>query len=87
MKSLPIKALIFASKPPPVGGIASIVAMLHKGLSHREDISFVSPATKEKGVFSALLRPGKNLYRLIGAIFRVKKQGRILIFSSEAGSF
>jgi glycosyltransferase involved in cell wall biosynthesis len=81
------KALIFAPLPPPVGGIASIVAMLHKGLAGRPDVGFVSPIAKTIGWESSLIRPLRNFFRLAFAIKKTEIGGRILLFSSEAASF
>lgn len=81
------KALIFAPLPPPVGGIASIVAMLHKGLADRQDIGFVSPIAKKNGLVSSLLRSLRNFFRLLFAIKKTRIGGRVLLFSSEAASF
>lgn len=81
------KALIFAPLPPPVGGIASIVAMLHHGFSDRRDISFVSPVVKATGWQTVLTRPLRNILRLVFAVKKIEVGGRVLLFSSEAASF
>ncbi|HUX91558.1 MAG TPA: glycosyltransferase family 4 protein [Gallionellaceae bacterium] len=80
-------ALIYASLPPPVGGIASIVAMLHQNLAERSDVFFVSPMAKDAKVFAKIYRPLLNLVKLAIAIARVRKDGRILFFSSAGNSF
>lgn len=80
-------ALIFAPLPPPVGGVASIVEMLYKGIGSRNDIIFVSPIIKGKGFYFTIGRPLFNIWKLIHAVGRVKKSGRVLFFSSAKGSF
>jgi glycosyltransferase involved in cell wall biosynthesis len=81
------KALIFAPLPPPVGGIASIVAMLHHGLADRRDVSFVSPVVKAMGWQTVIMRPLRNIFRLAVAVQKIEVGGRVLLFSSEAASF
>lgn len=81
------KALIFAPLPPPVGGIASIVAMLHQGFADRRDVSFVSPVVKTAGWRTALTRPLRNIFRLAFAVQKIEVGGRVLLFSSESASF
>lgn len=81
------KALIFAPLPPPVGGIASIVAMLHHGLGDRRDVCFVSPVVKTMGWQTVLTRPLRNILRLAVAVQKIEVGGRVLFFSSEAASF
>ena len=80
-------ALIFAPLPPPVGGIASIVAILHQSLGGRNDICFASPIAKGAGFYAVIIGPLNNIYRLVRSIRQVKKGGRVLFFSSARGSF
>ncbi len=81
------KSLIFAPLPPPVGGVASIVAMLHKGLEDRSDVFFASPVSKSAEWRAIFSRPLRNLFRLVFAVLKVQPGGRVLFFSSEAASF
>ena len=81
------KSSIFAPVPPPVGGIASITAMLHSGFEDRQDLGFFSPIPKKDGFSSFFYRPIGNLARLLSAILNTQKGGQILLFSSEGGSF
>lgn len=79
-------ALIYAPTPPqPPGGVGSIVAMLHQDMVDRKNVCFVSPVAK--GVDTELYRAFLNLFRLMRAIGRLKKGGRILFFSSAGNSF
>lgn len=81
-------AMIYAARPPPLGGVASIVAILHQGLSHRNDVDFVSPIVKRQdGFFPSLVRSLRNTLRLLLAIGDVKRGGKILIFASDNYSF
>lgn len=81
-------AMIYAAHPPPLGGVASIVAILHQGLGHRDDVHFVSPVIKRRdGFFPSLVRSLRNTLRLLLAIGDVKKSGKILIFASDNYSF
>jgi glycosyltransferase involved in cell wall biosynthesis len=82
-----INALIYAALPPPVGGVASIVAMLHQDMGHRSDVCFASPQVKGAGWFTRISRPLVNLAKLVFAITRVNRGGRVLFFSSAWGSF
>lgn len=81
------KSSIFAPLPPPVGGIASITAMLHSGFEDRQDLGFFSPIPKKDGFISFVHRPICNLARLLSAIFNTEKGCQILLFSSEGASF
>jgi len=82
-----ISALIYAPLPPPIGGIASIVDMLHRGIGERNDISFITPISKGRGFYADAARPTRNILRLIQAVGSIKRKGRILFFSSARGSF
>jgi len=82
-----IDALIFAALPPPVGGVASIVAMLYQGLGQRNDVFFMSPQIKGAGAVTKISRPLINFVKLIFSITRVNKGGRVLFFSSAGNSF
>jgi glycosyltransferase involved in cell wall biosynthesis len=78
-------AIIFAAPPPPLGGIASIVAILQRGMPNNTKVTFVSPIVK--GERSPFIRSLLNLKLLLCAIFNLKKSGRMLFFSSAWGSF
>lgn len=82
-----INALIYAAPPPPVGGIASIVAMLHADLGQRSDVGFVSPQVKGSGWITKISRPLFNFLKLAVAIMQVNKGGMVLFFSSAGNSF
>jgi glycosyltransferase involved in cell wall biosynthesis len=82
-----IDALIYAALPPPVGGVASIVAMLHQNLGQRNDIFFVSPKVKGTGWVAKIIRPLFNLVNLATVTKQVNKGGRVLFFSSAGNSF
>jgi len=81
------RALIFASLPPPAGGVASIVAMLHQSLGQRQDLLFASPLPKGKGAWNGMRRGISNLWKLLWAIQSVAPGGRLLFFSSAGYSF
>lgn len=81
------RAMVFASPPPPVGGVASIVQMLHENLSGRADILFAAPLTKTGGMLAGVLRPLRNLARLGRAAQGIARGGRVLMFSSAGFSF
>jgi|SaaInlStandDraft_3_1057020.scaffolds.fasta_scaffold04930_3 glycosyltransferase involved in cell wall biosynthesis len=80
-------ALIFAPLPPPVGGVASIVAMLHQSLGNKDNVVFASPIEKGSDFLAVVTRPLHNGIKLIKAAGRIKKGGRILFFSSASSSF
>lgn len=80
-------ALIFASPPPPVGGIASIVQMLGEHFSKRDDVMFYAPLPKAEPSAWQKLRPIRNIARLVSAVMRIRRGGRVLMFSSAGPSF
>lgn len=80
------RSLVFASLPPPVGGVASIVQMLHANLSGREDILFAAPLSKTDGL-AGTLRPLRNLLRIGRSALCIARGGRVLMFSSAGLSF
>jgi len=83
-----IDALIFAPSPPqPPGGIGSIVAILHQSIGHLSNIIFVSPIAKGNGFLVSIMRSIHNIFRLLWAVSKVKKDGRVLFFSSSGISF
>lgn len=81
------KAIIFAGLPPPVGGITSIVAMLHQALHARSDVQFIAPSKKEDGFLSRLTRPIANVAKVMRAASLVEKGSGVLYFSSAGSSF
>jgi glycosyltransferase involved in cell wall biosynthesis len=80
-------ALVFAGLPPPVGGVASIVQMLHANLSGRDDILFAAPLSKTGGGLASSLRPLRNLFLIGRSALRIARGGRVLMFSSAGFSF
>ncbi len=82
-----ISALIYATPPPPVGGVASIVAMLYQDFGRRRDVGFMSPQVKGMSSVTKIIRPLVNLVKLIFAITLVNKGGRSLFFTSAGNSF
>lgn len=81
-------ALIYASSPPPLGGVASIVAILQQGLGSSTDVQFVAPVAKlRSGFIFSLIRSFRNTLRLLWAANTIKVNGRVLIFASDNYSF
>ena len=85
MKPL-LRAHIFASPPPPLGGVASIVSMLRDSLASFAELGFSSPQPKGSGPL-VFVRPISNLVLLFIAVLKVQYRGRILFFSSSGFSF
>lgn len=81
-----VKAVIFAGLPPPIGGISSIVAMLHQSLGDVSSLKFVEPIKKSSASLG-LSRSIRNTLRLITASLSIVKDGRILFFASSGLSF
>jgi glycosyltransferase involved in cell wall biosynthesis len=79
--------LIFAPMPPPVGGIASITAMLYKGMADKENILFEHPVSKNDSKKTNLSRFLANLRILFFASLKIERNGRVLFFSSAYASF
>jgi glycosyltransferase involved in cell wall biosynthesis len=79
-------AMLFAPLPPPVGGIASITAMLHRDLSHRADVLFAQPVPKTAS-WKRALRPFVSIGRLVRGTLRVRRGGRVVFFCSSRASF
>jgi glycosyltransferase involved in cell wall biosynthesis len=84
MKPL-LRAYIFASPPPPLGGVASIVSMLKHSLASLPELGFSSPQPKGSGPL-IFIRPIANLVLLFRVVFQVQYSGRILFFSSSGFS-
>ncbi len=80
-------ALVFASPPPPVGGIASIVQMLGEHFAGRDDVLFRSPLPRSGAIAWQLFRPIRNIARLFAAVMLIRRGGRVLMFSSAGPSF
>lgn len=81
-----MRAVIFASSPPPLGGVSSIVGMLKDSLAAVPCVGFSSPLPKKSGI-SVLIRPWVNLFLLSHACFRIQPGCRVLFFSSSGFSF
>ena len=80
-------ALIFASLPPPLGGVASIVKILHDSLSEDTRVIFVSPVPSLRSNAAIKFRFLFNFYKLLKSIFLIKSDGKVLLFSSANKSF
>lgn len=79
-------AMLFAPLPPPIGGIASITAMLHRELGDNPAVLFVQPAAKTT-TWKRVLRPLLSIGRLVRGTLRVRLRGRVVVFSSSRMSF
>ncbi len=84
--NIPKRALIFAALPPPIGGVSSIVAMLHQSLRGTSGLVFSSPLPKQRG-FMGLVRPIVNSWRLMQETLRIDRGARVLFFASAGVSF
>jgi glycosyltransferase involved in cell wall biosynthesis len=73
--------------PPPLGGVASIVKILHDGLSKDKRVIFVSPMNLSSPYGVVKFRFLFNFFRLVSAIFLIKSGGKVLLFSSAYKSF
>lgn len=82
-------AAIYAPLPPqPPGGIGSIVGILFKSWGSGEfGIEFSSPCPKSGQGLVGLMRPIINAFKLLALSLKIKRSGRILIFSSAYTSF
>lgn len=80
------RALLFAPLPPPVGGIASVTAMLLRAFDGSPEILFVQPVPKTTG-WRAALRPLIGIARLARSTARIARDGRVVFFSSSRASF
>lgn len=78
--------MLFAPLPPPVGGITSITAMLHRELGETSEVLFVQPVAKTSS-WKRLVRPALSVVRLIVGTLRVKQGGRVVFFCSSRASF
>jgi glycosyltransferase involved in cell wall biosynthesis len=78
--------MLFAPLPPPVGGIASIAAILHRKLADSDDVLVMEPVPKREGK-GRTLRPVISLLRLVRGTLKVERSGRVLFFSSSGASF
>lgn len=81
------KAAVFAALPPPVGGVSSIVAMLHDLIGEQPELVFATPLPKGTGALNDAIRACRNVARLVRTVSRVKRGGRILFFCSAGVSF
>lgn len=79
-------AMLFAPLPPPVGGITSITAMLHRELAHHRNVLFMQPVAKTTS-WKRIVRPVQSLGRLIRGTLRVRANGRVVFFCSSGASF
>jgi glycosyltransferase involved in cell wall biosynthesis len=80
-------ALVFAGLPPPIGGVASIVQMLHANLADRGEILFAAPLAKNGSGLAGALRALCNLARVGRSALKICRGGRVLMFSSAGFSF
>ncbi|MCF6768118.1 glycosyltransferase family 4 protein [Thiotrichales bacterium 19S11-10] len=79
------KAAVFASLPPPVGGIASITSMLKDCFSEEGTVLFREPV--EKHVKSQKFRSLISIRRLIQTVKQTDRNSNVLVFSSAGLSF
>lgn len=78
--------MLFAPLPPPVGGITSITAMLHRELGGNPDLLFQQPMPKTTS-WKSVARPLINITRLLRGTLRVRPTGRVVFFCSSRASF
>lgn len=78
--------MLFAPLPPPVGGITSITAMLHRELGQNHGVLFVQPVAKTDS-WKRVLRPLISIARLVRGTHRVRRGGRVVFFCSSRASF
>lgn len=81
-----IRAMLFAPLPPPVGGITSITAMLHRELGATNEVVFLQPVAKTT-TWKRVVRPFLSLARLIRGTLYVPAGGRVVFFCSSRASF
>lgn len=81
-----INAMLFAPLPPPVGGITSITAMLHRELGDDSDVLFMQPVPKTT-TWKRVVRPLLSITRLVRGTLRVRRGGRVVFFCSSRASF
>ena len=81
-----LRACIFASPPPPIGGVTSIVGMLMHSFASFDSLGFYSPLPKKSSCLN-VLRPIHNSFLLLRAISNVQCGGHVLFFSSSGYSF
>ena len=62
-----LRACIFASPPPPIGGVSSIVGMLMHSFASFDSLGFYSPLPKQSG-YQNILRPIRNSFLLLRAV-------------------
>ena len=81
-----INAMLFAPLPPPVGGISSITAMLHRELGDDAGVLFLQPAAKT-ATWKRFFRPMISVTRLVRGTLQVRREGRVVFFCSSGVSF
>lgn len=79
-------AMLFAPLPPPVGGITSITALLHRELTRSTDVLFRQPLPKTDA-WTRAFRPLGSVLGLIRGTLQVRRGGRVLFFCSSGASF
>ena len=85
-QAVAIKGMLFSPLPPPVGGVASITAMLHRELGGNPEVLFLQPLRKTTS-WTRVVRPLVNIVRLIRGTVRVQAGGRVVFFCSSRSSF
>ena len=78
--------MMFAPLPPPVGGITSITAMLHRELRDHPEVLFAQPVAKTAH-WTRAVRPVVSIVRLVRGTLRVRRSGRVVFFCSSRASF
>lgn len=81
-----MNAMLFAPLPPPVGGITSITAMLHRELGDDSGVLFMQPVPKTAS-WKRVVRPLLSIVRLVRGTLHVRRGGRIVFFCSSRASF
>lgn len=81
------KAMVFAPLPPPVGGIATISGMLKELMEKKGEVLFVKAWGVSNRKMNSYTRPFANIFKIVVNLFKVKRHGTVLFFSSAYTSF
>jgi glycosyltransferase involved in cell wall biosynthesis len=80
------KAMLFAPLPPPIGGITSITAMLHREFNGSPEVLFREPLPRREGARGLATRIA-NLAQLTRSTLDVRRGGKVILFASSRASF